>query len=118
MRQQFVAGALWTFAADRVVADVGPGQENTQAANMDFLRAHYNIWLQQTKKAFPDMVLTPVGDLSMDLLGKDRNAVLRAKAHETLTLLRWLAEIFPVVADQIPQWGNVGHSGRRSDWTV
>ena len=42
-------------------------------------------------KNHPDVLLTPVGELTVSMLGKMASPELKAKAHESLTLLRWLA---------------------------
>ena len=103
VHQQYVAGALWAFVSDRAAAGAGPGQENQQEANMDFMRAHYTQWLKSASKKYPEMNLSAVGDLSMAILGKERGSVLKAKAHETLTLLKWLADFLPLVQAQFAE---------------
>ena len=54
----------------------------------------------------PEVRVTAVGDVTLELLGTWANPTLKAKAHETLTLVRWMAAFLPSVANAIPH-GNV-----------
>ena len=53
----------------------------------------YFAWLRTAKLRF---TVTPLVDLGLDILGTAGSPSLRAKGHETLTLLRWLREFLPI----------------------
>ena len=76
------------------------------------LRKDYLHWLWVMKKNHPEIQLTSLGDLTLDVLGTQQQPVLRAKAHETLTLLRWLAgQVLPQHQASIPKgsvWTSAG----------
>ena len=87
---QFVLHAL-RLLVDKLVplasSAVSKAKANRHQANMGTLRKNYQLWT--TKRSHPHMQLTPIGDLTLEVLGTEQQPALQAKAHETLTLLRW-----------------------------
>ena len=79
IHQQFVVAALWACVRQRNVPD-------------------YRHWLQEAKK---HQLVTPVSDMSMELIGKVGSPVLKAKGHETLTLLCWLNAFLPTMTEHL-----------------
>ena len=120
VHQQLVLEALWSLIDGWVLPAEPTGSTRPKLnkvtrheRNMGILRGEYKQWLQQMKKDQPNVVLTAVGDLTLDLLGKFTAPVLRTKAHETLTLLRWLADLLPKYQDGMQQghhWAGAAQS--------
>ena len=98
IHQQFVAHAMWACIRQRNA----PGLPMLQAArdeeNMQHLKAHYQAWLRAAKGRF---LITAVPDMGLDILGSPGSPSLRAKAHESLTLLRWLRDFLPTMQQQL-----------------
>ena len=98
---QFVHGAMWQLVQH--LPHDGPGlQANIREENMGQMRQHYRKWLRWSRKTRPDMQLTAVGEFSLEMLGSPQVPVLRAKAHETLTLLRWVNAVLEPIGARIP----------------
>ena len=69
---------------------------------MQGLSKHLTTWYRHFEEQHPEILLTKVHDFSMDHI----KTTLRAKAHETLGLLRFLA-------DQLPGWQAHIHNGEK-----
>ena len=98
IHQQFVAHGLWACIRQRTVPGLPLLQAARDEANMEFLKYLYFAWLRTAKLRF---TVTPLVDLGLDILGIAGSPSLRAKAHETLTLLRWLREFPPDLEHQL-----------------
>ena len=105
VHQQLVLWAIWTLL-DKMPSTGAQrrslSQANRHSVNLALLRRDYKDWLKETHRQMPQMVLTAVGDLTLDLLGTKAKPVLKTKAHETLTLLRWMAVLLPKHKGSIP----------------
>ena len=106
VHQQIVLWALWALLDKLPVTGNQRrtlSQANRHEINMSVLRREYKDWLKQTHRQNPEMVLTAVGDLTLDLVGTKAKPVLKTKAHETLTLTKWLNELLPKHQGVIPR---------------
>ena len=94
VHSQYVLHSLWHVLDKNTdgLTLLTQRQGERHEANMDLLRADLLAWYKAVAKEQPDRVVTQLSDLSMDVVGRKARPVLRAKAHETLSLLRWLDE--------------------------
>ena len=109
--QQMVGHCLW-----ELVESMGqPGQHLAEARHtaMEELRVRYQGWLRDVRTRRPELVVSALGDLTLDVLGPRDAPMLKRKAHECLTLLRWLAELVPHFSAQMPN-GNHWRTGVQS----
>ena len=98
VHQQFAATAMWACIKERNVPGMPDLEAGRDEENMQFLKNHYNRWVRAAKKKF---LVTAVGDLGLEMIGTNAQPFLKAKAHETLTLVRWLKDFLPTLADQM-----------------
>ena len=92
VHHQFVMSALWWYVdTNEPPDDLLRVQASRHSANMSVLAKDYKAWTQKMRQTSPDVLITPLGDLNMEVIGTKSKPILRAKAHETLTLLRWLS---------------------------
>ena len=113
VHQQFLSRAMW-HVLDKLPAE-GPQPARNQAsrhtANLHVLALDYDRWMRVTHRDRPTMVLTRVGDFSLEMFGKITAPYLKCKAHETLTMLRWAAEVLRKKQRLVPQgpvWASAG----------
>ena len=106
LHQQYVAAALWAVVASSVFVPItGRSKEEHDKKSMHELRKHLTNWYRRFASNEPKVVLTKVHDLSLDHIGTAAKPLLRCKAHETLGLLRFLA-------DQLPGWQETVKDGQ------
>ena len=104
VHQEFVVHAIAGLHLRMGCARTSSGPLSSRdEANMQHLKAHCLGWLRSVKGKF---LVTALGGMSLDLLGTRSNLVLEAKAHEALTLLRWLR--LTDAAGPIDRGSNVG----------
>ena len=102
--QDVVSHCMWALLEDLPVEGArGRNAANRHHLNMNYLRTEYQQWLRQVRVQQPGLTMTPVGDFALELLGRQDAPSLRCKAHESLTLLRWLAVAVPRWAGTIRQ---------------
>ena len=94
---QYVVHSIWKFLAENRIGIQlqTKRQEEKHEANVVLLRNDLLAWYSEISKKSPSMVITRVSDLTLDAVGSKSKPVLHAKAHETLTLLRWLDDRWP-----------------------
>ena len=112
---QYVHGALWMLVEHLPTAEaaIAASKADKLEQNMQHLRQHYRRWLQHSKATRPEVQLTSVGDMTMELLGAQGVPKLKAKAHETLTLLRWVNALLQPISHRLPQgaeWAQAANS--------
>ena len=99
---QFVHGVLWHLVENLPMNQGLPLRANVREENLTAMRLHYRKWLKWSRKSRPEVQLTAVGDFTLEMLGNPGVPSLRAKAHETLTLLRWVHALLAPIQGRLP----------------
>ena len=104
--QQFLAKLFWkiikggVFTRTSGTARVAAEMADQKA--MQELNKHLTSWYSKFAKENPKVVLTRMHDMSLDTLGgSEGKMLLRAKAHETLCLLRYVALHMPIWQESV-----------------
>ena len=102
---QFVHGALWMAVEHLPTAEAAAAatRADRMEHNMQHMRVHYKEWLKHMRITRPGVLLTAVGDMTMELLGKKGVPKLKSKGHEIINLLRWVNAMLLPIYHRLPQ---------------
>ena len=120
--QQFLAALFWKIIKGRVFTFV-PGRDRVSVEVgdqkiMQELNKHLTAWYSKFAKDNPQVILTRIQDMNLDTLGGTESKMqLRAKAHETLCLLRYAALHMPIWKEHVDQ-GEVWAQGVALLWNL
>ena len=109
--QQFVVAVLWKVLDSNlfpVQSRPGPGKEDKRKKCLKLVVKDLLSWYKSFRQEHPETALTPVNDLTLEMLGgSETKQILKCKAHETLGLLRYLVSRLPQWKDELddgPLW--------------
>ena len=112
---QFALGAMWWYV-ETMQHPAHPGRH--QHMNMEQMAVNYREWAEDMRRQHPAIQITTLGELNQDVIGSKASPALRAKAHETLTLLRWLTVFLQVDAVKALEKGSQWATAAQSLWMM
>ena len=101
---QFVGHAFWQFVLHNTdnLQVVSRKASEKQAGNLALMRASLEQWYQAAQDTGSPANVSRVGELTLLSLGPRASPFMKTKAHQTLTLLRWLHQETRGWEDSIP----------------
>ena len=114
--QQFVVHALWQVLEGELFDTSGGvkgAKENKLQKAVVKLNSRLSTWYKEFSSKHPLVVLTRVQDFGLSRLGTSTKPVLHCKAHETLGLVRYLADVLPGWQEKIANGAAWAKGARR-----
>ena len=94
--QQYLSALLWALLAANIFKSSSTSSENKQQENMADLNRRLQRFYRETERSDPDTKFSKM-ELKVEVLGKQKNQELSAKAAETLGLLHFMVFFLPTV---------------------
>ena len=91
LHAQFAGYALWHFVHSNTqhISTTTNLRRERHDQNLAHVRVRLEKWYQEAQSA--GIVISKVAELTLETMGPRKKPFMRTKAHESLTLLRWLS---------------------------